>query len=266
MGHAVAGLVLGGLTFLPWLATMRYQAHHTGSPWENPPGLHSLVQLPEDWYGGNGPAGRIGAVLVVAGLLCALLFRRTGVDALLAAVSLGTLLIGLGAAMAAANGAVEGRYTAVVVPLILLLLAFGIGHLPRRAGMALLTAFVVIGLSGSATMASSLHSRAGRLADLLNARATAGDLLVYCPDQLAPAVETRLHLDGVTRLELPNQPNRLMINWVDYTDRVAAISVPDTAAQIEGFRKDARLPRCGGWAAPNTALTSRSVHRCTTDW
>jgi hypothetical protein len=120
-----------------------------------------------------------------------------------------------------------------VVPFVLLLLAFGIGALPRRVAGVLLAAFVVVGLSASVTMATALHSRAGRLADLLNMQARPGDLIVYCPDQLAPSVEARLHLDGVTRLELPSEPNRLLINWVDYADRIDAISVPDTATQIK---------------------------------
>jgi hypothetical protein len=228
--RAVLGLVLGGLSFLPWVPTMLYQARHTGSPWANPPGLHSLAQLPEDWYGGNGVAGRVGAVLVVIGLLFALAVRTA---ALLAAISAVTLLLALGATLAATDGAMEGRYTAVVVPLVLVVLAMGIDRIPRRAGIALLTAFVVVGLSASTTMATGLHSRAGRLADLLNMQARPGDLIVYCPDQLAPAVEARLHLDGVTRLELPTEPNPLVINWVAYADRVDAISLPTTAAQIE---------------------------------
>ncbi|HZE67674.1 MAG TPA: glycosyltransferase family 39 protein [Sporichthyaceae bacterium] len=242
--RAVLGLVLGGLSFLPWVPTMLYQARHTGSPWANPPGLHSLTQLPQDWYGGNGPAGTLGAVLLVAGLVVAVFARRgvdgrlrlarpTGLSAALAAVSAVTLLLAWAAAMVA-DGAVEGRYTAVVVPLLLLLLALGVGRLPGRTGAVVLAAFVVVGLSASTTMATGLHSRAGRLADLLNIQARPGDLIVYCPDQLAPAVEARLHLDGVTRLELPTEPNPLLINWVDYAGRIDAISLPDTAAQIEG--------------------------------
>jgi hypothetical protein len=155
----------------------------------------------------------------------------------LAAIIVATLLLALGAAMASTDGAVEGRYTAVVVPLVLLVLAMGVTRLPRRFGAVLLAALVVVGLSASTTMATALHSRAGRLADLLNSQARAGDLIVYCPDQLAPAVEVRLHVDGVTRLELPHQPNRLMINWVDYNDRIAALSLTDTAAQIEQVAK-----------------------------
>jgi len=52
-------------------------------------------------------------------------------------------------------------------------------------------------------------------------------------------VEVRLHVDGVTRLELPNQPNPLVINWVDYTDRIAALSPADTAAQIDRHARSA---------------------------
>jgi hypothetical protein len=244
VGRAVLGLVLGGLSFLPWAPTMLYQARHTGSPWANPPGLHSLAQLPQDWYGGNGPAGTVGGLLLVAGVLLALV---RGVGRVPAAVSAVTVLLALGAALAATDGAFEGRYTAVVVPLVLLVLALGVGTLPRRAGAVVLAALVAVGLSASTTVATGLHSRAGRVADALNMQARPGDLIVYCPDQLAPAVEARLHLAGVTRLELPSQPNPLVINWVDYADRIAAISLPDSAAQIEGSAKGHTVWWVGGF-------------------
>jgi hypothetical protein len=242
-GRAVLGLVCGGLTFLPWVPTMLYQARHTGAPWASRPGLHLLAQLPQDWSGGNGPAGTVGGLLLVAGVLVAL-FRRVGL--VLAAISAVTVLVALGAAMAATEGAFEGRYTAVVLPLVLLVLALGIGTLPRRAAAVVLAAFVMVGLTASTTMATALHSRAGRVADALNKQARPGDLIVYCPDQLAPAVEARLHLDGVTRLELPTQPNRLVINWVDYADRIAAVSLPAIAAQIEGTAKSHAVWWVGG--------------------
>jgi hypothetical protein len=246
-GRALLGLALGGASFLPWVPTMAYQSRHTGSPWAYPPGLHKLVELPESWYGGDGPAGRIGAVLLVAGLLVAVFLHRGadgrlrparpgGPGGILAAVSGVTLLLACGAALATDN-AVESRYTATVVPLVLLLLALGVTRLGRPLGAVLLAALIVIGLSASTTMATAVHSRAGRVADMLNTEARAGDLIVYCPDQLAPAVETRLHVDGVTRLELPHQPNPLVINWVDYTDRIAALSLADTAAQIDRVAK-----------------------------
>lgn len=246
-GRALLGLALGALTFLPWVPTMLYQAQHTGAPWADPPNLGSLAALPQNWSGGYATAGTLGTLLLVVMLALAIFLRRTpdgavtlarpgGTSAWLAAVTGVTLLLALGAAIAG-NGAVVGRYTAVVVPLVLLLLALGVARLPQPAAAAVLAGFVVLGLSTGVTAATSPHTNAGRVADVLNASAREGDLIVYCPDQLAPAVEARLDVTGVSRLELPSQANRSVVNWVDYTQRVAAINVKATATRIEAFLK-----------------------------
>jgi hypothetical protein len=164
------------------------------------------------------------------------LARPSGTSAWLGAVIGVTLLVALAAAMAD-NGAVVGRYTAVVVPLVLLLLALGVARLPQPAGAAVLAGFAVLGLSTGVTAATSPHTRADKVADVLNDSAREGDLIVYCPDQLAPAVEARLHVTGVSRLELPSEPDPSVINWVDYRERVAAIQPRATASRIEAYLK-----------------------------
>lgn len=247
VGRALLGLVLGALTFLPWVPIMLYQAQHTGAPWAQAPNLGSLAALPQDWSGGYATAGTLGMLLLVVMLAVAIFIRRApdgavtltrpgGTSAWLATVTAVTLLLALGAAMAD-NGAVVGRYTAVVVPLVLLLLALGVARLPQPAAAAVLAGFTVLGLSTGVTAATSPHTRADKVANVLNASAREGDLIVYCPDQLAPAVEARLHVTGVSRLELPSETDPSVVNWVDYKERVAAIQPRPTAARIEAFLK-----------------------------
>ena len=231
---ALIGMAGGGVAFLPWFPTLLHQAENTGAPWAPRPDLRTIAALPADWFGGDGPIGRTLGLLVVPLLLLAVFGRRRrgtsevtgarpeGVTAQLAVVSLATLLVALGVCMAT-GGAVVGRYTAVVVPLVLLLLAFGIRTLPPAAGVAVLGTMVALGLLGSLTIATTPHTQAGRIAKVLNAESKPGDLVVYCPDQLAPGVEAELTAAGLDKLTLPAQSNPAVVDWTDYEARIAAI-------------------------------------------
>ncbi len=147
----------GVLAFLPWVPTMLYQAKHTGAPWADTPDLGTLAELPIDWFGGSGPAGMCASLVVTLLLFVAVFGRRTAAGALLFAgrptrrvgmlgsLILSTLLTGLTAAVVTGS-TVATRYTAVVVPLAILLMSVGVTRLPRRAGHAVLAALVAIGL------------------------------------------------------------------------------------------------------------------------
>jgi mannosyltransferase len=244
--RVLIGIVGGGVLFLPWVPTMLYQSKRTGAPWASPPDLGSLGVLPLDWSGGDGPVGRTLALMVVPLLLLAVFGRRhpgdsvvvgarpMGAPARLAVVAGTTLVLALGVSMAS-GGAVVGRYTAVVVPLILLLLAFGVRTLPPVAGVPVLAALVGLGLLGSLTIATTPHTQAGRVADAINASARPGDLVVYCPDQLAPAVERLLDQPGLDRLTLPRQPDPRVVDWTDYSQAVGAIRPKAIADRIVGY-------------------------------
>ena len=54
--YAVAGLIVGGLTFLPWLATLWFQTHHTGTPWAAPAQLTAVVFTVTQFAGANSEA------------------------------------------------------------------------------------------------------------------------------------------------------------------------------------------------------------------
>jgi hypothetical protein len=116
-----------------------------------------------------------------------------------------------------------------------LLVAFGILTLPRTAAVPVLGTLVGLGLLGSLTIVDTPHTRGGAVAEVLNAKARSGDLVVYCPDQLAPAVEARLHVRGLNRITLPRQKNPRIIDWVDYTTRLAATSPRAIADKVVGY-------------------------------
>ncbi len=257
---ALIGMAVGGLLFLPWVPTLLYQSDHTGAPWASRPDLGSIAALPADWSGGEGPAGRTLGLLVVPLILLAVFARRRpgsslvlgarpeGITARLGVITGLTLLIALGVCMAT-GGAVVGRYTAVVVPMVLLLVAFGIRTLPPAAGAGTLGAVVVLGLLGSLTMATTPHSQAGRVADVINAQGKAGDLVVYCPDQLAPGVEAELTVTGLNTLTMPPQANPLVVDWTDYEANIDALKPKVLADGIADYARSSperdRLVRLG---------------------
>jgi hypothetical protein len=132
---------------------------------------------------------------------------------------------------------VVARYTAVVVPLVVLLLAYGVTRMPRRPRLGVLATLVSLGLIAGTTIARTPHSQADRIADVLNARALDGDLIVYCPDQLAPAVEARLNVPEVARLELPREKNPSVVDWTDYVARLAKFPPRSAAVRIGSYLK-----------------------------
>jgi hypothetical protein len=254
--RTVAALVLGGLGYLPWVPTMLYQSAHTGAPWAPPPTLNTLAGLPTEWFGGGGPSGQC-AVLVAIPLLALGAFVRAGsggwirvglrpLDAAgaLALITAGTLALGI-AVSVLEGSAVAPRYTAVVVPLVVLLLGFGLSRLPRRAGTAGLSVLLALGLAASVVMVRAPHSHGSEIAADLNARARPGDLLLFCPDQLAPAVERTLRVPGVRQQTLPSEADPAVVNWVDYRARTTAINTRTVATGLEKFVRS--VPHASLW-------------------
>ena len=58
---------------------------------------------------------------------------------------------------------------------------------------------------------------------MINAEAKPGDTVVYCPDQIGPAVNRLLRPDRqLHQLVYPSGGKPLLIDWVDYVDRIRA--------------------------------------------
>jgi len=135
------------------------------------------------------------------------------------------VVIGLTLALGVVGGYLGGiafasRYTAVVLPLLILVAAFGLTRLPRwpwRTGV--LAVLVVTGLLASLEDALEIRTQAPRLAAAIEARSAPGELVAYCPDQLGPGVSRILPRDRreVTFPDL-QPPDR--VDWVDYLQRM----------------------------------------------
>jgi len=234
----VAGaMVVGGLCYLPWLPTALFQAANTGTPWGDP-------QLP--WSAGAafllGFSGVFTPLHAEPFLLAALVLvlpllalfgaargtRHVDLDLRTrplvrweAVVALGTLVLGF--SLSYAGGvAFDGRYAAVVVPVFVLCIAMGTRVFgDPRVRVALLAAVVLLGLAGGVRNVVDERTQAGEVAAVLRAEAEPGDVVVYCPDQLGPAVH-RILGDGrgLTEVTFPALGGPERVNWIDYRARI----------------------------------------------
>ncbi|MHB8506570.1 MAG: hypothetical protein ACYDEN_12775, partial [Acidimicrobiales bacterium] len=132
------------------------------------------------------------------------------------AVMFGTLCLALAGGMLD-NAAFVARYAAAVLPLFLLLAAMGIDVLTRRRIVAGMLA--VVCLAGLLTGLGNNHlqrTQATQIAQVLDAEAQPGDLVVYCPDQLGPAVSRLVTVRGLQQLTFPRAIGPQRIDWIDY--------------------------------------------------
>jgi hypothetical protein len=252
-------MVFGSLLWLPWLPVFAFQTLHTGTPWASSANPGDLLAVFSD-YSGTGPWGGLlmfatfalfmlgtfgrtaapgtfvaledpsGATRrVPAGPAVVVELRPRPGMAPLVGIAIGTLSVAviLGAV---ANTAFVARYTAVVLPLFLLVVSTGVAVMPGprfRAGcMAVLS---VAGLLTGYGENGQQRTQATQVASVLNAQAQPGDLVVYCPDQLGPAADRLLQVPGVVEMTFPRATGPQRVNWVDYTKVISRTDVEQFA-------------------------------------
>lgn len=252
----------GSLAWLPWSPVFAYQALHTGTPWTSPASPGDLLGVFGDF---SGP-GSWGMLLMFAtfALFLVGVFGRTAVpgtvvrvtepDATvreercgpavviearprpgmgpLVVVAVGTLVVAV-VLGAVAHAAFVARYTAVVLPLFLMVVATGIAVVPGRRFRA--GCMVVICLAGLLTGYGEnrqQRTQASQVAAVLNAQAQSGDVVVYCPDQLGPAVDRLLRVPGVLQLTFPRAIGPQRVDWVDYKKVIARTDVQAFAQEV----------------------------------
>ena len=230
----------GWIGFAPWLPVLVEQFAHTGTPWAKwaRPAEVAVESIEALGGGTRFEPVLLGVALAGAAVLGATLVR-TGADGVelgwpgrhrgapLAAVAALTLAGG-GLAAMALGSAFEARYTAVVVPLLLALAGRGLAGLPRWAAPAALAALAVFGVAVSVDEARRDRTQGEEVADAIDAGARQGDIVVACPDQLAPAVLRYLDA-GLTVLTHPPTSDPRFVDWYDYSERIAAASAGATA-------------------------------------
>jgi hypothetical protein len=113
-----------------------------------------------------------------------------------------------------------------VLPLFLLVVAMGVAVLPgRRFRAGALAVLTLAGLLSGSLENGQQRTQAGQVDAVLNVQARPGDLVVYCPDQLGPAVDRLLKVKGVTEITFPRAIGPQRVDWVDYKKVIAATDV-----------------------------------------
>jgi hypothetical protein len=121
---------------------------------------------------------------------------------------------------AATQQAYAARYLSLGVGLFVVVVGCGIAVLPsRRARRVMLAVLVAAELSVCVENAMQPRTQSGQVVAVLNAQARPGDVIVYCPDQLAPGTSRLLHT-SVRQAVFPSLGSPKMVDWVDYRTRI----------------------------------------------
>ena len=239
---SLAAMFVGSLTFLPWLPSFIFQTLHTGTPWSNAAGPADILGVLGEYSGGGAWGTALGLTLFT--LLLLGMFGRSidGRHMLvelhmrrrvkpLAFVFFGTLVVAVLCGVVA-QAAFVGRYTAVVFPLFILIIAVGATVFADRRALALVLAWtclcgMVVGIDSN----TSPRTEAVKVAAVINQVASPGDLVVYCPDQLGPDASRLIHVP-VQQATFPRETLPDRVNWVDYRKVIEQTNAQQFAADM----------------------------------
>jgi 4-amino-4-deoxy-L-arabinose transferase-like glycosyltransferase len=253
--RVLAAVGIGLLTFVPWVPTFLYQRAHTGTPWGLPvfPGIPLGYTLRDFAGGASGTsADRQEGWLLFLVLLPMLLLgvfgrpvddRRVEIDLYVPKETRAMAFLGGVGLLAAlsfdyvAGGAFQSRYSAIVFPFFILLVARGFTMLTdQRILIGVLSVAILLGFYGGYRNLSTQRTQAPQVAAVLRKDAKPGDVVVYCPDQVGPAVH-RLAPAGLDQVVYPSFAGPERIDWVDYKKRLAQANIPAFAhAALERAR------------------------------
>jgi hypothetical protein len=137
----------------------------------------------------------------------------------LAALGLGALVLAFVGNLAS-GAAFAYRYASIVFPAAMVLCALGATALGvtwagPRTRAALIAAAALLGLPTGAAQAMANRTQASMVAATIRSVGHPGDVIVYCPDQLGPAV-SRLLPNRFVQVTFPRFDPPQRIDWVDY--------------------------------------------------
>jgi mannosyltransferase len=243
---SLVAMICGGVVWLPWSPVFVFQVLHTGTPWAGAPSPVDLLSV-FGFFAGVGAWGELLTFLLF-GLVGLAIFARPGPRATSVIVEMraqprarfvAVLVAGsLGAAVLAGiltGAAFDNRYIAVVFPLFVLLCALGVTTFTsRKVTSAMLAVACTAGLLTAQDQNSQPRTQAVQVAAVLNAQAQPGDMVVYCPDQLGPAVDRLLKVPDVTQVTFPRGISPARVDWVNY---LSVIQNTDVGTFAEGIVK-----------------------------
>jgi len=254
----IGAVVIGGLTFLPWVPTFIYQARYTGTPWAKPANFAAMINAVTGFTDNQATLSNVGSnqgrllALCYFGLAGLAVFGiardRYHIDLDIRGRSPArsvAFVVVLTLFAAVAGGIVSGsafspRYAAVVFVPLMLLVAIGTVTLAdSRVRLAVVAVVVAAGLAVSVENIWTQRTQAPQVAAVLSAHALPGSIVAFCPDQLGPAVY-RLVESGQTNrsgssghyemITYPRGIGPAFVDWVDY-DEVAESANPAAFAR-----------------------------------
>jgi mannosyltransferase len=227
---ALVAVVVGCVSFLPWVPTFLYQAHHTGTPWAKPADFAAMVNAVTSFAGGATNQGRALALLYFAlvglGLFGAsrgafhvdLDLRTRPRGRALALVLTGTLAAAVIGGYVS-RSAFQARYASVVFVPLVLLVALGLTTFAdQRIRAGVLAATVAFGLASGLPSAWTSRTQAGQVASTLAQLGRPGDIVAFCPDQIGPSVNRLVPPGRYREITFPRGTSPEFVNWVDYAD------------------------------------------------
>lgn len=225
-------LAAGGLLFVPWIPTFLHQVAHTGTPWgraSRP--TRALVDLAVG-LGGRGvspEAVLFGIAVLVLAAIGLTARRRDGnrleldlatTPLVRSELAVAALVFSIGLAAGALTAATfMARYAAVFLPLVFIGAGIGLAQLPAgwpRRAVAMVLA--VLAAAGALVNVIDDRTQGEDFATHIARHGAAGDLVVFCPDQLGPST-LRYLPDGFDAAGVPSLEPPVRIDWVDYTER-----------------------------------------------
>lgn len=240
-------MVVGSLTFVPWLPIFLFQATHTGTPWAQPANFASMVNAVATFAGGSTNQGRALGLLFFAlaglGFFGAARSARTielDLRGQRVARPLGWVFVAtMGLAIVGgyvSQSAFQARYAMVVfVPLVLLIGLGATTFADRRVQVAVVGAAVVFGLVGSVPNVANTRTEAGQVAAVLARLGRPGDVVAYCPDQLGPAVNRLLPPGRYQQITYPRGTGPDFVNWIDYKQAIDHASTAAFVRRVEAM-------------------------------
>ncbi|CAB4604582.1 unannotated protein [freshwater metagenome] len=229
----IAAIAVGGALFLPWLPTMLYQAANTGTPWAAATRPTAALGFTlQDFGSGLYSDAVFVLMLVCIAIVLGVFGRATStrtieldmrtrpqvrMEALIAAVA---FAIGSGVTFIT-NSAFATRYTAIIFPLVALLVAAGLSRFTGRV----IRFAVVAGTCGCLCVgglwfAMEVRSQSAEAARVILENSRESDLVVFCPDQLGPSGNRALG-DNLEQVVYPTFDSPEFVDWVDYGNRNA---------------------------------------------
>ncbi len=199
---AIVAVLVGCLTFIPWLPIFLYQSVHTGTPWATPANFAAMVDAVSTFAGGSTTEGRALALAFFA--LCGLGLLGRATDGRHIEVDLRTRPLGRPLAVAVVgtlalaiiggfvgNSAFDARYASVVFIPLILLVAIGLETFrDRRVRTAILAFCVVAGLAGAWPDVTTNRTQAGQVAAALASRGHVGDVVALLPRSVGTGGES----------------------------------------------------------------------------